>query len=192
MIGFPMNATSLWDDLKKEVIVMSTSNKDYLDELIAKAKKSWEDVDVDSYMKNLRDMKTETIRCRDLMVGDWITDEHGFPMQINTIGEDYAYATFEGLEGDPWEFDDKDDQPQPIPITPEILEKNGFIKVNSQRYDYGYPDTDCYVKVNPKKNMIHVNGRNANSNLYSHSFVHELQRALRCCGLWYMADNFKI
>ena len=34
---------------------MSTSNKDYLDELIAKAKKSWEGVDVESYMKNLRD-----------------------------------------------------------------------------------------------------------------------------------------
>lgn len=71
-------------------------------------------------------------------------------------------------------------------------DKNGFIKVNSQRYDYGYPDTDCYVKVNPKKNMIHVNGRNANSNLYSHSFVHELQRVLRLCGLDELANNFKL
>ena len=127
-----------------------------------------------------------------IMVGDWVATEHGFPMQIINVGEDYAYATFDGNEGDPWEFDDKDDQPEPIPITPEILEKNGFIKVNSQRYDYGSPDTDCYVKVNPKKNMIHVNGRNANSNLYSHSFVHELQRALRLCGLNELADNFKV
>ena len=85
-----------------------------------------------------------------------------------------------------------EDKIEGIPITPEILEKNGFIKVNSQRYDYGYPDTDCYVKVNPKKNMIHVNGRNANSNLYSHSFVHELQHALRLCGLNELAGNFKI
>ena len=85
-----------------------------------------------------------------------------------------------------------EDKIEGIPITPEILENNGFIKVNSQRYDYGYPDTDCYVKVNPKKNMIHVNGRNANSNLYSHSFVHELQRAIRLCGLNELADNFKI
>ena len=85
-----------------------------------------------------------------------------------------------------------EDKIEGIPITPEILEKNGFIKVNSQRYDYGYPDTDCYVKVNPKKNMIHTNGRNANSNLYSHSFVHELQRALRLCGLNALADNFKV
>ena len=53
-------------------------------------------------------------------------------MQITNVGEDYAYATWEGNEGDPWEFDDKDDQPKPIPLTPEILEKNGFIKVNSQ------------------------------------------------------------
>ena len=34
---------------------MSTSNKDYLNELIAKAKKSWEGVNVDSFMQNLRD-----------------------------------------------------------------------------------------------------------------------------------------
>ena len=34
---------------------MSISNKDYLNELIAKAKKSWEGVDVEGYMKNLRD-----------------------------------------------------------------------------------------------------------------------------------------
>ena len=85
-----------------------------------------------------------------------------------------------------------EDKIEGIPLTPEILENNGFIKVNSQRHDYGYPDTDCYVKVNPKKNMIHVNGRNANSNLYSHSFVHELQRALRLCGLNELADNFKV
>ena len=31
------------------------NNEDYLNGLIAKAKKSWEGVDVDCYMKNLRD-----------------------------------------------------------------------------------------------------------------------------------------
>ena len=130
--------------------------------------------------------------CKELQYGDWVSAGGGLPMQITNVGEDYAYATWEENEGDPWEFNDKDEQPQPIMLTPEILEKNGFIKVNSQRYDYGYPDTDCYVKVNPKKNMIHVNGRNANSNLYSHSFVHELQHALRLCGLNELADNFKV
>ena len=34
---------------------MSISNKDYLNKLIAKAKESWEGVDVESYMSDLRD-----------------------------------------------------------------------------------------------------------------------------------------
>ena len=34
---------------------MSISNKDYLNKLIAKAKKSWEGVDADSFMSGLRD-----------------------------------------------------------------------------------------------------------------------------------------
>ena len=123
------------------------------------------------------------------MVNDWVANQYGTPIQIYSTGDNGAYAN----TGDTlWVFEDNEYKPQPIPLTPEILEKNGFTKVNSQRYDYGYPFTDCYVKVNPKKNMIHVSGRNANSNLYSHSFVHELQRALRLCGLDELANNFKI
>ena len=137
---------------------------------------------------------------KELQIGDWVTfgDE---PLKVQHIyNNGYDDVVAETME----EFLDEDgviceeikDVPlvncSPIPLTPEILENNRFIKVNSQRYDYGYPDTDCYVKVNPKKNMIHVNGRNANSNLYSHSFVHELQRALRLCGLNELADNFKV
>ena len=159
-------------------------NEAYLDSLIAKAKKSWEGVDVDSYMKNLRDMKTETILCRDLMVGDWITDEHGFPMQIVDVGEDYAYATWEGNEGDPWEFDDKDDQPEPIPLIPKILEKNGwwFDTEDMWRHD----EVDFGIeRWSGRFQCYEIN------QIKLHS-VHELQRALRCCGLWDMADNFKI
>ena len=137
-------------------------------------------------------METVKIKCRALMVGDWVANRNGSPMQIVAVDEDNAYAC-EGNEERPWIFGDNEGyEPKPIILTPKILEKNGFIKVNSQRYDYGSPDNDCYVKVNPKKNMIHVNGRNANSNLYSHSFVHELQIALRLCGLNELADNFKI
>ena len=114
------------------------------------------------------------MKANELMIGDWVLygDKS---VKILQLSENSKY-----------------DWVKPIVLTPEILEKNGFIKVNSQRYDYGYPDTDCYVKVNPKKNMIHINGRNANSNLYSHSFVHELQHALRICRLDEFADNFKV
>ena len=43
---------------------MSISNEDYLDGLIAKAKKSWEGVDVERYMSDLRDNDMKTIEER--------------------------------------------------------------------------------------------------------------------------------
>lgn len=183
---------------------MSTSNKDYLNELIAKAKKSWEGVNVEDYMNNLRDMDKETIRCRDLMAGDWITDEHGFPMQITTVGEDYAYATFVGLEGDPWEFNDKDDKPEPIPITPEILEKNGFhLELSSDKENvYSHFDEgDCtpiiFLSTGQEKWTLHVKNYILKKCLdftifHDTLYVHELQHALRLCGLNKLADNFKV
>ena len=45
-------------------------------------------------------------------------------MQITNVGDDYAYATFEGNEGDPWEFNDKDCPPEPIEITGDLLKAN--------------------------------------------------------------------
>ena len=67
------------------------------------------------------------IKCNELMVGDWVALNPNFPMQIEDAGDDYAYATWEGNEGDPWEFCDKEGyEPKPIILTPEILEKNGW------------------------------------------------------------------
>lgn len=118
------------------------------------------------------------------MVRDWITDEHGIPMQITTVGEGYAYANWDGNEGDPWEFDDKDDKPEPIPITPEILEKNGW----------WYDVEDMWLHDEVDFGIERWNGgfQCYNINQIKLDSVHELQRALRCCGLWNMADNFKI
>ena len=46
------------------------------------------------------------MEAKELMIGDWVSAGGGLPMQITNIGEDYAYATWEGNECDPWEFDD--------------------------------------------------------------------------------------
>ena len=129
-------------------------------------------------------MKTETIRCRALMVGDWCCDEHGFPMQITNVGDDYAYATFEGNEGDPWEFDDKDDQPRPIVLTPEILEKN----------EWWYNVEDMWLHEEVGFFIEKFNGRFQcyDINQIKLDSVHELQQTLRLCGLNELADNFKI
>ena len=129
-------------------------------------------------------MNTETIRCRALMVGDWCCDQHGFPMQITNVGDDYAYATFEGNEGDPWEFDDKDDHPQPIPITPEILEKNGWWYDGDDMWQH--EEVGFYIeKLNERFRCYDINDIKLDS-------VHQLQETLRLCGLNELANNFKI
>ena len=180
---------------------MGRYNEDYLNGLIAKAKKSWEGVDVDSFMNNLRDM--ETIKCKDLMYGDWCRNGHGFPMQITNVGEDYAYATFDGLEGDPWEFDDKDCQPSPIEITEELLEANGW---DVCRYKFDEDDIPLSCDKEEKGNCLEwVRGTlsiwiayEENSDgvyadiLVPCKYVHQLQQVLRLAGMTDMANNFKV
>ena len=152
--------------------------------------------------------------CKELMVGDWCCDKHEYPMQITNVGDDYAYATFEGNEGDPWEFDDKDDQPQPIILTPEILEKNGwYYGLTSDEEDaeqsldgYHFNRHWCYDEGAGSISLIFPNDTdggeliiddqsfNRHLNLFFcyTLYVHELQRTLRLCGLNELADNFKI
>ena len=159
-------------------------------------------------------MKTETIRCRALMVGDWLCDQHGFPMRVTNVGDDYAYATFEGNEGDPWEFDDKGDQPKPIQLTPEILEKNGwYFGLTSDEEDAEcclggchYDRHWCYDEGAGSISLIFPNdadggeliiddqsfNRHLNLVFCDTLHVHELQRTLRLCGLNELADNFKV
>ena len=154
-------------------------------------------------------MKTETIRCRDLMVCDWCCDKHGFPMQITNVGDDYAYATFKGNEGDPWEFDDKDDQPEGIPLTKEMLDANGF------RYekDYGqfyrsiigsyYNALNMCVCVEWRessegRSLVYIDcmkltdSKESSVTIRRGFYVHTFQQALRVVGLSEIADNFKV
>ena len=133
------------------------------------------------------------------MVGDWCCNKHGFPMQITNVGEDYAYATWEGNEGDPGEFDDKDDQPKPIPLTPEILEKNGWERDIDKEWKYNNSHIlphYCYQweKRNVKIEMYAGLEGFTISLIIGRRFyaVHELQHALRLCGLDELADNFKV
>lgn len=154
-------------------------------------------------------MDAVKIRCRDLMVGDWCCNHHRFPMQITNVGGDYAYATFEGNEGDPWEFDDKDDRPEGIPLTKEMLDSNGF------RYeeDHGpfyrsilgsyyfmseycvcveWKETSegrkiCYIDCEKRKD-----GRGNSATIRREFYVHTFQHALRVVGLSEIADNFKV
>ena len=147
------------------------------------------------------------MKCRELQFGDWCCSGHGLPMQITNVGEDYAYATWEGNEGDPWEFDDKDDQLQPIVLTPEILEKNGWnfsvvTKVTTGEdgywvYEEGGIELLLHFPIRPIAGLLRIFDkwliRRMPDFMWKDTlYVHELQHALRLCGLNELADNFKV
>lgn len=143
------------------------------------------------------------MKCKELQILDWIQDKNAFQWQIIGVGDDYAYATFEGNEGDPWEFDDKDDQPEGIPITPEILEKNRFERsvlipskfyrnTDNERLIF-YPHGSCY-----DLGYVHWNESNDADIMHRLEvqqpimYIHQMQHALRLIGLSEIADNFKV
>ena len=141
------------------------------------------------------------MKCRELMVGDWIVNENKFPMQITNVGDDYAYATWEGNEGDPWEFDDKGDQPCAIEITAEILKNNGW---KEQEYTV-LPSEHFYVKTESGKHFLwsygmlslwfifdEINYRSLPDMEIPVKYVHQLQQVLRLAGMIELANNFKV
>ena len=188
-------------------------DEDYLNSLIAKAKKSWEGVDVDNYMNNLRDdsfdkevveelskevtsyiieqiksnMNTVTIKCRDLMVGDLVTNEYGLLAQIINVCNVCAYAIFKNNEDSPWVFDDYVYHPVPIPLTSEILEKNGW---KETEYWHEYKDGNTIIQYSLSNIWGIINEIEIEH--FKCEYVHQLQHLLRLCGLDELADNFKI
>ena len=125
------------------------------------------------------------------MVGDWVAIPHGFAMQIVDVGEDYAYATWEGNESDPWEFCDKeDDEPEPILLTPEIMEKNGFWEM--ENVNNGAEEYIVYAIAGLTFHYNRDNDYYFPNTPISWKYVHQLQQVLRLAGLTDMANNFKI
>ena len=149
------------------------------------------------------------MKCKELQIGDWIQDENGFQWQIIGVGDDYAYATFEDNEGDPWEFNDKDDQTEGIPLTKEMLDANGFRYEEDHRPFYRsilgsyssmseycvcveWKETSegrkiCYIDCKKRED-----GRESSATIRREFYVHTFQHALRVVGLSEIADNFKV
>ena len=145
------------------------------------------------------------MKCKELQISDWIADNNGFQWQIIGVGVDYA--TFEDNEGDCCEFDDKDDQPEGIPLTKEILDDNGF------RYekDYGsfyrsilgsYSSEYCvcveWMETSEGRKICYIecvkreHNEESSAVIRREFYVHTLQHTLRLVGLKELANNFKV
>ena len=94
---------------------------------------------------------------------------------------------------------------EPIPLTSEILEKNGFYDLNTQWYYKRFLSNDCFdIHISLVYREIEVSkvygvGTECENVEYDSAIVfandicvHELQHALRLCGLDELADNFKV
>ena len=98
-----------------------------------------------------------------------------------------------------------EDKIEGIPLTPEILEKNGFYDRNTRGYYKRFGSYVCFdIAISLVYGEIEVSkvcgaGTDCEEEEYGSSIVfgndicvHTLHHALRLCGLDELADNFKI
>lgn len=80
---------------------------------------------------------------------------------------------------------------EPIPLIPKILKANGFEQSMDDEDKYYFEDSSIIFKHNDKYLFsASINGSKGMLYLCA-NYVHELQHALRICGLNDLANNFK-
>ena len=109
------------------------------------------------------------MKATELQIGDWILYGDK-PVKVLQLSENGKYS---------WV--------KPIPLTTEILEKNGW---KETEYWHEYQDNKntiqcCLPELRGKINGIEIEH-------FKCEYVHQYQHLLRLCGLDDLADNFKI
>ena len=129
------------------------------------------------------------MKATDLMIGDWYVNSDGDICKVVKNLGNIVWG-----QGD--DVADSTDDPNPILLTPEILEKNGFV-LRGKTYilkwrgaDIHWRKTDGYASITAPNNLK-LEGWCSISNGYF-CYVHTLQHALRLCGFDELAENFKV
>lgn len=117
-----------------------------------------------------------------LMIGDWVC-ENSIPHQIYELGTTFCTNRKIHLLFT--------DSLQPVLLTEEILVANGFTK-NLTPNEYELDHNTYSIYYNTKHSLMVVECYEKTLLDLFVSNVHELQHALRLCGLTDLADNFKI
>lgn len=119
-------------------------------------------------------MKVNELTSRDLMVGDWLMFNDK-PCQVKGLHNDDT-VTLTGYRSMYYLID-----AEPIPLTPEILEKNGLAKD-----PYGcHFEEDEYMEleISAKEEGIYWTINYNEYAILKLKYVHQLQHALRLCGI---------
>ena len=130
------------------------------------------------------------MKANELMIGDWVMVndiEHTHPLQVaeifNKCGVYYATLYWDGMPDNvkPEVLTADVDKVLPIPLTPEILEKNGWMKVEA--------DSVFYPKQLKGELPLIVyatdgdNWRFRIKDFCEIEYIHKLQQALRLCDI---------
>ena len=126
------------------------------------------------------------MKTKELMIGDKVMVK-----VLSQIPDTYVLHT--------WTANDysRDIQVKPIPLTPEILEKNGIKKRRDGYMVFGWDGAkQWYVALEdfkPQYDFWFITSSDRDLNISGKiRYVHQLQHALRLCGLNELADNFKV
>lgn len=159
-------------------------------------------------------MKTTELNYKSLMIGDLVS-YNGTPIKVENIhGDCINYSPDIPYVQEEFFIDIAD--VKPIPLTAEILEKNGFKKYEEDyhneyvcekcdetsyyevvicwkdSYDNGALDAFNHVQWDEGWKLDIVSEGSYNKGWCKTIYLHELQHALRLCGLSDLADNLKL
>ena len=109
------------------------------------------------------------MKATELQIGDWILYGDK-PVKVLQLSENGKY-----------------DLVKPIPLTPEILEKNGW---KETQYWHEYQDGKNTIQCCLPDMRGIINGIEIKE--FQCKYVHQYQHLLRLCGLDELADNFRI
>ncbi len=124
------------------------------------------------------------------MIGNWVRNDLGEIQQVVEIRDNekimLAYNDFYSV-----------DELEPIPLTAEILEKNGWVYEFDKmeymvKYDLGVEGKNCWMMWNIKEHNLDIQRQDEKLDMYNLKaqrvcipcdYVHQLQNALRLCGI---------
>ena len=131
------------------------------------------------------------MEANELMIGDWVIS-FGAPHKIVGVRTDSFYPYIKTDMSDTWYEEGMKDLLEPIPLTPDILEKNfgrpygvGWYDAYELKRIEGegiYYVRDAY-RYPSKERFSIIKAYNEEITFCSLKFVHELQHALRLAGI---------
>lgn len=120
-------------------------------------------------------MKASELNVTDIMVGDWVICYHpSRPKSFERVSVCLLHTIEQQEHGHI-----KEDSPlfrivEPIPLTPKILEKNGFIRINAAVTTYKLTKSLYWTNRGLEHELSEIPICHLN-------FVHELQHTLKLC-----------